>query len=97
MLTNLITKRRPLLLLKFLAQEVHTKSHQDNGTKEKQGTGSFQIPSVPQLSIPKFLQEKIGLPGVLTNWLTGGTSHSQRQQDWLTPQITRWLEARART
>jgi hypothetical protein len=34
---------------------------------------------------------------VLTHWLTGGTSHSQRQQDQLTPQITKWQEARART
>jgi hypothetical protein len=44
--------------------------------------------SVLQLSIPKFLLETTGLPGVLTYRLAGGTSHSQRQQDQLTPEIT---------
>ena len=33
---------------------------------------------VPKMSIPKFLQERTGLPGVLTHRLAGGTSHSQR-------------------
>jgi hypothetical protein len=51
----------------------------------------------PELSIPKFLLERTSLPGVLTQRLAGGTSHSQRQQDQLTPEITRWQEARART
>jgi hypothetical protein len=51
---------------------------------------------VPQLSIPKFLLERPGIPGVLPHRLAGGTSHSQRQ-DQLTPEITRWHEARART
>jgi hypothetical protein len=45
---------------------------------------------VPQLPIHKFLLEKTGLLGVLTNRLTGGTSHSERQQDQLTADITRW-------
>jgi hypothetical protein len=31
---------------------------------------------VPQLSIPEFLPERTGLPGVLTHRLAGGTSHS---------------------
>jgi chromosome segregation ATPase len=52
---------------------------------------------VPQLSIPKFLPERTGLPGVLTHRLTGGTNHSQRQQDQLTPEITRWQKANAKT
>jgi hypothetical protein len=30
-------------------------------------------------------------------WPIGGTIHSQRQQDQLTPQISRWLETSART
>jgi ribulose bisphosphate carboxylase small subunit len=34
---------------------------------------------------------------VLTHRLTGGTSHSQTQQGKLTPEITRWQEARTRT
>ena len=41
--------------------------------------------------------ERTGLPGVLTHRLAGGTSQSQRQQDQMKPEITRWLEARART
>lgn len=52
---------------------------------------------VSQLSIPKFLPEITGLPGVLTYSLAGGTSHSQRQQDQLTQEITRWWESRTRT
>jgi hypothetical protein len=52
---------------------------------------------VPQLSISKFLLERTGLQGVLTHSFVGGTSHSQRQQDQLTPEITRWQKARART
>jgi hypothetical protein len=44
---------------------------------------------VPQLSIPKFLLERTGLPGVLTHRLAGEKSHSQRQQDQLTLEITR--------
>ena len=51
---------------------------------------------VPQLSIPKFLK-RTGLPGVLTYRRAGRTSHSQRQQEQLIPEITRWGEARART
>lgn len=63
---------------------------------------AFQFPSVPgadpvpQLSLPKSHQERAGLPGVLTHRLIGGTSHSQKQHDQLTPQITRWQEASAR-
>jgi hypothetical protein len=45
---------------------------------------------VPQFSIPKFLPERSGLPGVLTHMLEGQRSHNQRKQDQLTPEITRW-------
>jgi hypothetical protein len=45
---------------------------------------------VPMLSITKFYLDRTGLSGVLTYRLVGGTSHSQRQQDKLTLQITRW-------
>jgi hypothetical protein len=41
---------------------------------------------VPQVSIPKFLLKRTGLTGVLTHRLAGGTSHSQREQDHLTPE-----------
>ena len=55
-----------------------------------QDTSSFQLypgaDPVPQLSIPKFLPERTGLSGVLTHRLAGGTSHSQREQDHLTPE-----------
>ena len=80
---------RPPLLFKFLAQEGPSQSHQDTGTKDQPGTGSFWFLSVPQLSIPKFLPERTGLPGLPTHRLAGGTIHSQRQQDLLTPEITR--------
>ena len=43
-------------------------------------------------------QERVGLPGVLTeaNKITGETSSSQRQLEHLTPKITRWLKANIR-
>jgi hypothetical protein len=43
-------------------------------------------------------QERAGLPGVLTKAYrpTAGTSSSQRQQEHLTPEITRWQKANAR-
>ena len=50
-----------------------------------------------QLSLPNFLPERTGLQGVLTYRLAGQMSHSQRQQDHLTPEITRWQKASART
>ena len=77
-------------------------THPEPSGHRNQGTGrdSFYLhlraDPVPQLSIPKFLPERTGLPGVLTHRLTGGTNHSQRQQDQLTPEITRCWEARAR-
>jgi hypothetical protein len=43
-----VSKVRPPLLLKFLAQEGPSQSHQDTGTKEQPGTGSFQFPSAPR-------------------------------------------------
>ena len=46
-LTNLRAQVRPPLLLKLLAQEGPTQSHQDMGTKEQPGTESFQFPSAP--------------------------------------------------
>jgi hypothetical protein len=47
-LTRLWTQVRPSLLLKFLAQERPTQSHQDIGAKEQPGIGSFQFLSVPR-------------------------------------------------
>jgi hypothetical protein len=49
---------------------------------------------MPQLSMLEFLPEGTGLPRVLTHRHAGGTSHSQRQQDQLKPEMTRWQEAR---
>ena len=46
-LTHLWAQVRPPLLLKFLAQEGPTQSHQDTGTKEQPGTGSFWFLSAP--------------------------------------------------
>ena len=80
---------------------------QEPSGHRNQGTAGDRIPSsfslhpvadlVPQLYILKFLEEKTGLPGTLKHRLEGETDHSQRQQDQLTPEITRWLEGRART
>jgi hypothetical protein len=94
--------RRPLFI-KILSREGTVQSHQDTGTKKMVRTGAFWFPSVPQ-SCPcvtalhtQIPSRENGLTGVLTHRLAGGTSHSERQQDQLTPQITRWQEARART
>jgi hypothetical protein len=78
---------RPPLLFKFLAQEGPSQSNQDTETKItwRQDPSDLSLypraEIVPQLSIPKSLQERTGLPEVLTHRLAGGTSHSQRQQD----------------
>jgi hypothetical protein len=52
--------------------------------------------NIPQLSISKSLQERNGLPGVLTHNLIGGPRHSERQQDQKTPETTRSRGARTR-
>jgi len=73
------------------------------GEKKQQPSNCFWFPyvpgaaPVPQLSVSKSRWERAGLPGVLTHGFIGGTSHSQRQQDQLTPQITTRQEASART
>ena len=75
--------------------------NRNQGTASEQDPSSFDLcpraDTVPQPSIPKFLLERNSFPGVLTHRLTGGTSHNQRQQEQLTPEITRWLKARAIT
>jgi hypothetical protein len=72
--------------------------HRNPGTGEERTLPvSICTLELTLLSISKLLPERTGLPGVLTHKLAGGTSHSQRQQDQLTPEITRWQEARART
>ena len=43
----------------------------------------------PQLSIFKFLLKRTGLLGILTQRFAGVTSHTQRQQNYLTPEISR--------
>ena len=103
MMAYLRAQIRLPLLLKFLTQQGPAQSHQDTGTKEQPGKGSFSFHlhpgayHVPQFSIPKFVLGRTGLPGVLTHRLTGETSHSQRLEDQLTPEITGWQEARTRT
>ena len=78
-------------------------SCQDKRTEEHPGIRSIQLPSVSgvdsmtQHSIPKYHWERADHPEVLRNMLVAETSHSQRQQDHLSPEITRWQEARART
>jgi hypothetical protein len=87
----------------ILAKERPAQSHQDTGSKEQPGTGSFWFPPIPvadpvaQFSVPKFLPEKIGIPGVLKCRIAQGTSHGQKKQEQLTTEITNWQEARVRT
>ena len=50
----------------------------------------YRTDPVPQLSTLKFLTKRIGLPGVLTHRLAGQIRYSQRQEDQLTTEITRW-------
>ena len=54
--------------------------------------------AVPKFSMHWSSQERAGLPGALTQAyrLTGGTRVGQRQQEQLTPEITRWWKANAR-
>jgi DNA anti-recombination protein RmuC len=57
---------------------------------------SLQEESLPaESTLRTETQEKVGLPGVLTeaNRIIGGTSSSQRQLEQLTPEITRWRKA----
>ena len=71
---------------------------------------SFQLPSSGNLGCTWELRlfhsplyttsgRRVGLSGVLTQAYrtTGGTNCSQRQQDQLTPEITRWWKASTRT
>jgi hypothetical protein len=102
-LTYLRTRVRPPLLFKYLDQEGPARSTQDIGTKEEPVTRTFWFQSAPrpdpvsQLSKPKFLLDRTGLPEVLKQRITGGPRHSQIHQDQLTSVITRFLEAMTRT
>jgi hypothetical protein len=93
---------RPLLLFKFLAQKdpPRTIRKQEPRITWEQNPSGFclnpRADPVPQLSISKFLLERTVLPGVVTRKLSGHTSHSQRQQDQLTLELTRWWKANAR-
>jgi hypothetical protein len=101
--THLRAHVRPPLLFKFLAQEGPNQRHQNTGSKEHQGTGSFQFSFEPQswtCAIALHMQiipREIRSPRVPTDRLTTGTRHSQRQPDQIIPEITRCQEARART
>jgi hypothetical protein len=57
---------------------------------------SLQEESLPvESALTTETQERVGLPGVLTeaNRITGGKSFSQRQLEQLSPEITRWRKA----
>jgi hypothetical protein len=100
MLRQLRSQGRPPLLLQYLAQVGHSWGPQEpQNSLEQEPSHFYQWPKAdpePKLSIPKSHLERAGLPRVLTNLrsqvqrLTGGTSYSQRQQDQLTPEKTRW-------
>ena len=75
--------------------------HRNSGVA---GTGFSKSPSAPRPSaVPepneyKFYHERAGLPLGLTQAYrpTGGTSSRERQQEHLTPKITRWQKANTR-
>jgi hypothetical protein len=71
-----------------------SQSHQDTGTKEQPGKGSFWFPSAPW-SWPCATALHTQIPP-RENHLPGGASHSQRQKGDQTPKIMRCQEARAR-
>jgi hypothetical protein len=80
--TTISTQREPLESLR--TQKRRRSMGQDP-------SGFFLHPradTLPQLSISKFLLERTSLPGVPTCRLSGGTSHNERKQDQLTPEIT---------
>jgi hypothetical protein len=54
--------------------------------------------AVSQPSVHWYCQERAGLQGVLTQAIrhTGETNSSQRQLEYLTPEITRWQKANIR-
>ena len=100
--THLWAQLRPSLLFKFLVEEGPSQSHQDTGTKDQLGTGSFWFVSAPQswpCTTALHTQIPPGenwSPRILTHRLEGWTRYSQRQQDQLTPEITRWRKASTR-
>jgi hypothetical protein len=78
-LTYMWAQVRPSLLLKFLAQEGPTESHQDTGTKEQLGIGYFQFLSVPQnwaCAIALYTQIHIG-----ENWSPRSTDTQACRRD----------------
>jgi hypothetical protein len=97
--THLWAQVRPPLLFKFLVQEGLFQSHQD---KEQPGTGSFWFLSAPW-SWPYTTALHTQIPP-RENCLPRNTetqicrrNKSQREQEQLTPEITRYQEARSRT
>ena len=85
--------------------ELGSKEYMEHKNGVAAGTGSLQSPPaprawvVPEPSVHKFCQERAGLPGVLTQAYrsTGGTSSSQRQQEHMTPEMTKQWKANIRT
>ena len=93
-----------LHLLSNNCLEQGSEEHTRRRNSVEAGTGSFQSSSaprdwaVPEPSVQNFCQERTGLPGVLIQAYrpTKGTSSIERQQDNLTPEITRWWKANTR-
>jgi hypothetical protein len=85
-------------------EQVHSVAHSPQKAAEQLGQGPSGLylhpggRAVPQLSVHWSCQDRAGLPGVLTQEyrLTRGTSSSQRQQEHLTQEITRWPMANIR-
>jgi hypothetical protein len=94
-LTHLRAQVRPPLPLKTLAQVGLPRAIRIVQTRNSWGQDPFvfclhpRADTVPQLFIHKFLPDRSGLLRVLTQSLAGGTGHSQKKQDQLTPEINR--------
>jgi hypothetical protein len=89
---------RQLLSLQQFSGAGQQRSHGRGQEQCHSWDGIFPVHSAPrdwalkELLVYKFHQERDGLPGVLTQDYrpTGGTSSSQRQQEYLIPELTRW-------
>ena len=92
------------LSLPCLSRLELARSTQSTGTVEQLGQVLSYLylhpgaRAFPHPSVNRSCQERAGLSGVLTQVYrpTGGSSSSQRQQDQLTLEITRWQKASAR-
>jgi hypothetical protein len=89
--TPVNTEKTTTYFLKDLPRAMRTQKPRNIRVQD---TSGFCLP--PKLILyhsspyPISLRKKTGLPGILIHRLAGGKSHSQREQDQLTTEISRW-------